>query len=262
MNHAIPILMYHLITPQTGSIPHKYRVTPRKFAAQMRWLALAGYTPVTLETLHAARMDQRQLPARPVVITFDDGCHDCLVYAVPVLQARRFTAVFFLVTGLLGGSAAWLIERWQVELKMLSWTEAQQLVAAGFQCASHTVNHVQLTEVDPVTCQRELRESRRMLEDRLSVPVRHLAYPFGAFDERVRGLAAECGYLTACSTRKGLSTPSDDALALRRIPVNGEDTLLDFTWRLRLGHSVRETLQIAERRLQRTKRLPSKRANT
>jgi peptidoglycan/xylan/chitin deacetylase (PgdA/CDA1 family) len=255
LKRSIPILMYHLVTPRTGTIRRKYRVTPRQFAAQMRWLALAGYSPVTLDALHAGRAGRIDLPARPVVITFDDGCRDCYAYAVPILQARRFTAVFFLVTGLMDGVAEWLIDRWNVELEMMSWREAQQLAAAGFQCGSHTMTHVHLAEVDTATCRRELCESHAMLEDRLGGPAPHLAYPFGSFDERVRDLAAECGYLTACTTRIGLSTSADDALALRRVPVNGEDSLLDFAWRLRLGHNVHDTFQVAKRRMQRSLRL-------
>ncbi len=254
LKRSIPILMYHLVTLQAGSIPRKYRVTPRMFAAQMRWLAVAGYTALTLDTLHAARAGQIDLPPRPVVITFDDGCRDCYRYAVPILQAQHFTAAFFLVTGLVGKTAHWLIERWKVELELMDWAEAQHLVDAGFQCGSHTVNHFHLPELDVATCQRELHDSRATLEERLGSPIRHLAYPFGSFDEHVRNIADECGYLTACSTRKGLSTLIEDGLALRRVPINGQDSLLDFAWQLRLGHNIRETFQRAAWRIQRSLR--------
>jgi len=53
----------------------------------------------------------------------------------------------------------------------------------------------------------ELSASRRRLEDELGHVVTHLAYPLGAYDDRVRGLMAAAGYRSACSTRRGPSPP-------------------------------------------------------
>src|SRR5262249_36005587 len=89
----------------------------------------------------------------------------------------------------------------------------------------------------------ELSTSRQRLEDRLGHGGAHLAYPFGAFDERVRAMAADAGYRSACSTRRGLSAADDDALALHRVTVYGHDSLLDFACRLRTADGARELLR-------------------
>jgi hypothetical protein len=70
-----------------------------------------------------------------------------------------------------------------------------------------------------------------------------LAYPFGSFNDRVRAIVAETGYRSACSTQKGLSGPDDDRLALHRIPVKGQDSLLDFICRLHTTRTVKELLR-------------------
>src|SRR5207248_1528671 len=95
--------------------------------------------------------------------------------------------------------------------------------------------HARLTELDPAACRRELVDSRRRIEDELGREIRHLAYPFGSYDERVRSISEEAGYLSACSVRIGYSSPDDDLLALHRIPVNGQDGLNDFIRHLRTG---------------------------
>ena len=82
-----------------------------------------------------------------------------------------------------------------------------------------------------------------MLEDQLGHEIRHLAYPFGTFDDRVRMTAAETGYRSATSVRVGLSELDDDPLVLHRVPVYGQESLLDFVCRLRTARPVRQLLR-------------------
>src|SRR5262245_53733664 len=139
----IPILMYHHVTPHPPAAFRKYTVTPRMFAAQMRWLALAGYRAIPLDSLIAYRTGQLRLPARAAIITFDDGFRDGVDYAVPILRQYGFTAVFYLVAGLVGRSSAWLAQR-GLDLPLMDWPAARRLEAQGFSCASHTMTHPHL----------------------------------------------------------------------------------------------------------------------
>jgi peptidoglycan/xylan/chitin deacetylase (PgdA/CDA1 family) len=90
-----------------------------------------------------------------------------------------------------------------------------------------------------------------MLEDRFGHEIVHFAYPFGSFDTRVRALVAEAGYRTACTVEIGLSTSEDHPLALRRVPVTGHDTLVDFVARLGSGRTTIEWVGGVVRRLRR-----------
>lgn len=242
MSSPIPILMYHQVARRPLPAFRKYTVTPKAFAAQMRWLALARYVPITLDALLDHRDGRGSLPARAVIITFDDGFRDCADEAVPILQAHGFTAIFYLVAGLIGQTSRWLLAERGFELPLMDWPTARRLEAAGFQCGAHTLSHPRLAELSPAACRRELRDSRRLLEDQLGHEVRHLAYPFGSFDESVRASAAESGYRSACSVQIGLSNADDDPLALHRVPITGEDSLLDFICRLRTARTLREVL--------------------
>jgi peptidoglycan/xylan/chitin deacetylase (PgdA/CDA1 family) len=243
MKTEIPILMYHQITAKPLLAFRTYTVTPKAFAAQMAWLALVGYVPITLDNLLEYRSGRGPLPSRPIIITFDDGFQDIVEYAVPILQARSFTAVFYLVAGLVGKSSHWILPELGIECPLMDWNAARQLERGGFQCGSHTMSHPRLVTLDPAACSHELLQSRCLLEDRLGYEVRHLAYPFGSFNNRVRAIVAEAGYRSACSTQKGLSGPDDDRLALHRIPVKGQDSLLDFICRLHTARTVKEVLR-------------------
>ena len=61
-----------------------------------------------MDTLVRARAGVGALARRPVVITFDDGFQGAVDHAVPALRAHGFTAVFYLVAGLMGETSRWL----------------------------------------------------------------------------------------------------------------------------------------------------------
>lgn len=239
---SVPVLMYHEVSPSPHPAFRRYTVTVRDFTRQMRWLAACGYETVDLDALRRARLGQGMLPKRPVVITFDDGFQGSVDHAVPVLRAHRFTAVFYLVAGLMGETSRWLLPELGMVLPLMRWDTARALAADGFHCGAHSLTHPRLAGLDASRCRAELADARRRLEDELSRPVVHLAYPYGSFDAAVQQSAAEAGYVTACSTRPGLSEPGDDLLALRRVTVYGHDSLMDFACRLRTGSAFRERL--------------------
>ena len=237
---AVPILMYHQLTPHPAPEFRRYTITPRRFAAQMACLSLMGYRAVGLDAVLGRR---HALPRRPVVITFDDGIEGCCEYAMPVLTTRRFTATFYVVAGLVGQRSRWTRSEVGIELPLMDWPALRSLRAAGFDLGSHTMSHPRLPTLSPAACREELRSSRHLLEDRLGHEVAHLAYPFGAFDASVRSVAADAGYRSACSTRPRLATADDDPLALPRVNVYGHDSLLDFACRVWTARSARDLLR-------------------
>jgi peptidoglycan/xylan/chitin deacetylase (PgdA/CDA1 family) len=242
---SVPILMYHEVSPRPHPAFRRYTVTVREFTWQMRCLAILGYRAIDMDALVRARRGDGSLPKRPVVITFDDGFRGSADHAVPVLRSHGFTAVFYLVAGFMGETSRWTLAELGLERSLMSWDTARALADDGFQCGAHTVTHPRLAGLVPAQCQAELVDGRRRLEDELGRPIVHLAYPFGSYDETVRAAAAEAGFLSACSTREGLSGSHDDLLALHRIPIYGPVSLLDFTCRLRTGEAVRERLDRA-----------------
>jgi peptidoglycan/xylan/chitin deacetylase (PgdA/CDA1 family) len=232
---SIPILMYHEIS----STPHreflKYTVSPTSFAAQMRWLAKHDYTTIVPDQLLAARAGSATLPARPVMLTFDDGFAESVRHAPPILASHGFTAVFYLVTGLAGATSRWIIPERGFELPLIGWSEARALESSGFHCESHTVSHPHLADISADACERELAESRQMMEQQLGRPVQHLAYPHGSHNASVISMAQAAGYRTACTTIIGLSRPTDSPFALRRVLVSGQHSMLDFASLVRRG---------------------------
>lgn len=71
-----------------------------------RMLGWIGGQFNVLPSLEACdRLLSGTLPARAAIITFDDGYRDNWELALPILQRRRMSAVFFVATGYLNGGA-------------------------------------------------------------------------------------------------------------------------------------------------------------
>ena len=250
---SVPILMYHQVTPSPAPQFRKYAVTTEAFDRQLEWLAAQGFVSVSMEAFYRHRSGSDSLPPRPVILTFDDGYQDCLDHAAPILKSRGFTATFYVLGRLAGQTTRWLVEERNLEIPLLHWDGVRELLAAGHECGSHGMSHPHLTQIDTAACRDELRSSRHVLEDELGREIRHLAYPFGDYDERVRAIAADSGYHTACSVRLGWSPPDDDLLALHRIHVIGGASLERFADRFRRhrgpGELLRDGLRSLRRRL-------------
>lgn len=228
---GVPILMYHLVSDRAPATFHSYTVSPAAFRRQVATITRLGFRSVTMDDLATARAGGSRLPRRPVVITFDDGFRDCLRYAAPVLHDAGLTATMYVVAGLLGDTSRWMAAQ-GVDLPLLTRTELMDLEQAGVRCESHALTHPRLASLSTSKVSHELTASRRVLEDALGRPVRHLAYPHGSQDARVRAAAREAGYVSACTTRPGKALPEDDDFALPRAKVDGRDGTTDFVSRL------------------------------
>ena len=238
MSTRLPILMYHEVTPTPVERYRKYTVTPAELAAQLAWLRSRRYTSVDLDAVRAAFLGERALPARAIVITFDDGSRDCLDHAVPALLAHGFTATFFIVGGLVGSTTRWLPAEVGFEIPTAGWPTLRAAEREGMRCEAHSVSHPRLARVDDEQARDELVRGRAVLEEGLGHAVRHLAYPFGSHSPRTRELAREAGYLTACTTHEAIASRGDDLLALPRVPILGTEGMGEYRHRVRSARPV------------------------
>src|SRR5215469_6204979 len=111
----VPVLMYHEIADITAT-SSRLAVAPEVFAEQVAYLRDAGFTAISAGALAASLAGGGQeLPARPVVITFDDGYGDFYSQALPLLKQYGHTATLFQTTGGMGVEGG--------EKRMMTWRE-------------------------------------------------------------------------------------------------------------------------------------------
>ncbi|HYX53766.1 MAG TPA: polysaccharide deacetylase family protein [Candidatus Limnocylindrales bacterium] len=114
---------------------------------------------------------------------------------------------------------------------IMSWDELKSLDPELITIGSHTFSHPILTTLSDDQLDFELRESRRILEEKLDREVGYFCYPNGSYDARVHR-AVRAFYSAALTTESGLVTnnSSHDLHRLPRIPA-AETTAL-MAWRL------------------------------
>ena len=229
------ILMYHIVTEPQSAQEARYCCTPRRFEAQMRYLAEAGVRLLTLDEIADAFERRAAWPDGGVAITFDDGFADTFTNALPVLIRYRIPATMFAVSDLIGASNDWMSARGFPKRRLMSGSELKEMSTAGIAIGSHTCTHPRLPELDADAKRKEIRDSKTRLEEMLGRSVTAFAYPYGQFDGDARDAVEEAGYRIACSARSGFNAPGDDRYLLRRIEVFGGDNLWQFRQKLKFG---------------------------
>jgi peptidoglycan/xylan/chitin deacetylase (PgdA/CDA1 family) len=216
----VPVLMYHSIATKATRKFRRFAVDPGEFAAQMSYLDTAGYRPVTVAERARSRSAGRPLPARPVVLTFDDAYTDFYGAALPVLREHDFRATLFVPTAYVGASARWNASTGEETREILSWGALRDIAAEGVEMAAHSHTHPQLDRLPAQVVRDEICRSRSLTEDNLAVHVEGFAYPFGYRNRAARGAVAAAGLRYACVVDDLTTAPGDDLLALPRLTVN------------------------------------------
>ena len=218
----LTILMYHKIDEEPAGTRHPGNyVAPHQFAEQMDALLAWGYETITLEQWRAYRDGNARVPARPLILTFDDGYACFARNAWPVLRARGMLATVFLVAGQIGGTNAWDDER----DALLDARTITRLHAEGVRFGSHTQTHVPLARVSVERALDELTRSRAGLCELLGFDVDALAYPYSNQNAVIRGLARRAGYRCAVRGKGRMNWRHTDLFGLRRIKVEPDTSV-------------------------------------
>jgi peptidoglycan/xylan/chitin deacetylase (PgdA/CDA1 family) len=165
----VPIFMYHHVSnlPVRDYLDFNLTVTTINFNAQLTWLQQQGYHSITMTELFDTLYYGKELPAHPMILTFDDGYNDMYTDALPTLLAHHYRGVFYIITGFTGGN-------------YMTWEQVRTLAQDGMQIASHTIHHVNIGQPPAWTStQNELLLSKKTLETQLGQPIQFFCYPTG-----------------------------------------------------------------------------------
>ena len=123
----------------------------------------------------------------------------------------------------------------QLRDRMLSWEQIRTMDRAGVSFGSHTISHPMVSRLTQQELDKELIDSKRMIEERLGHAVTGFAFPFGKradYGVHPRELLLRAGYHCAVTTEWGLNTPLTDPLELNRVSVGEEWPLSMFALQL------------------------------
>jgi peptidoglycan/xylan/chitin deacetylase (PgdA/CDA1 family) len=207
----VPVLCYHHIkdwTAKTSARAKDYIVPVEAFREQLKMLADSGYQTILPDQLFNYLATNSPLPAKPVMLTFDDTDLEQYTVALPEMKKSGFKGVFFIMT---------------VSLNRPNYMTREQVKALaddGHEIGSHTWDHRNVKLYGEEDWTTQIDKPTKQLSAITGKPVKYFAYPFGLWNPQAIPELRKRGFTAAFQ----LATPRDaqDPLyTIRRIIVPG-----------------------------------------
>lgn len=139
--NQVLVLAYHDIM---DSEPDQQYVATRtaNFIAQMRWLQINHYVPVSMDQIFAASEGKAELPEKAVLLTFDDGYRSMYDRVFPILKRNHWPAVFAPVGAWIDtpeGQSVNFSGQPRPRDKFVTWNQVREMSDSGLvEVGSHT----------------------------------------------------------------------------------------------------------------------------
>jgi peptidoglycan/xylan/chitin deacetylase (PgdA/CDA1 family) len=208
----VPVLCYHHIRepkPGQSETMKSYSVSPAQFAEQMKALKDSGYETILPNQLYNYLVHDGPLPAKPVMLTFDDTDEEQFSIGYKEMKKYGFKGVFFIMTISINRP------------RYMTKEQLKQLADEGNAVESHTWDHHMVTKYQGDDWEKQFVKPRKTIEDITGKPATYFAYPFGLWNQRAIPELKKAGFKMAFS----LSTKRDSTeplYTIRRMIVPGQ----------------------------------------
>lgn len=231
--NRLPILMYHNICiDESKSIG--LTISENKLEHQLRYLSENNF-----ESFHFSELKSKtSLPKKAVVLTFDDVTESQIVLAIPLLEKHNLKATFFIPFSYIGKT-----DLWNEGTKKIATLEQLKkinspLIAYGY----HSFEHTNFSKMTNEEVQIDFEKCNQIiLETGLNV-IKTFAYPYGKYPKKGVKNQNFKNTLKENNIDFGLKIgnrvnrfPFKDNYEIKRIDIKGEDSLLKFKIKLRIG---------------------------
>lgn len=211
------ILMYHSIDYNKAS----FTVKPENFRKQMDYLYKKDYNIISINQL-LEYFRAENIPAKSVVLTFDDGYQDNFFNVFPILKKYNFPATIFLTTDFIGKE---YLNSAGISLKILNWDQIKEMYNSGLiDFEPHSLTHLKLTKISLNAAEREILQSKRVIEENLRKKCDFFSYPYGVYNPKIVEILKKHNFKAAVLVKKGLVSKNDNPFLLKR---NSIDALVD-----------------------------------
>ncbi|MBR4554121.1 MAG: polysaccharide deacetylase family protein [Ruminococcus sp.] len=222
-SRAVPIIMYHSILPDPERLGD-YVVSPSQLESDMRCLKGKGFTAVSVHDLILFCEGSGDLPEKPVVLTFDDGQLNNLVYVLPLLERYDMCASFAPV-GRYTEAACEEAEPSELysymdedDLKKLLDSGRAELVCHSYDMHSLEGRRGLLRKPDETDKEykrallNDTTAAKRLFSERIGTEPEVYAYPYGFVSDTAREVMYMLGFKATLGTSGEVNFLSPGAL--------------------------------------------------
>jgi len=174
---VVAALSYHKIgnPPLEGWLTWNY-ISADEFSSQLEWFQKRGWQFLSAATLLDAVNCNGALPAKSVLITFDDAYESLLENALPILKRFSAPAAVFAPTQFIGETN--LFDHGVEPLERIAdWNTLAALEEAGISVESHGYSHRSFSSLESLEIQQELEFSKEAIRKNLGKESRLFAFP-------------------------------------------------------------------------------------
>jgi len=208
----VPVLCYHHIRepkPGQSETMKSYSVSPAQFAQQMKMLKDSGYETILPDQLYNYLVHGGTLPAKPVMLTFDDTDEEQFSIGYQEMKKYGFKGVFFIMTISINRP------------RYMTKEQLKQLADDGNAVESHTWDHHMVTKYQGEDWEKQFVKPRKTIEDITGKPATYFAYPYGLWNAAAIPELKKAGFKMAfiLSTKRDSTEP---LYTIRRMIVPGQ----------------------------------------
>lgn len=221
---GFPILEYHLVQAEEPDNGQEYNISPEVFIEQLEYLKAEGYTTISIRDFLRAKKGLQELPAKPIILTFDDGYESNYTELLPILEKYNVKATIFMVTNEIGNKG------------FMNWSQLKDIQRRGVEIGSHTANHLPITGMNIDKARDEVLLSKLIMEWNGMDTIYTFSYPNGKYNDEILNVLKEEEYLAAVTGDAGLNTVDTNPYLLQRINIpKPHFGIEEFKWRLLKG---------------------------
>ena len=172
----VPVLCYHDIRdlrPGESQRLKEYIVGESNFIDQMQSLKDSGYQTISLDDYYDYLTVGKELPAKPIIVSFDDTDLEQYTVGARELEKHGFRGTYFIMTISIGRP------------RYMSSEQIRDLADKGHSIATHTWDHHMVTKYTEEDWDKQITSSKEKIEKITGKPVTFFAYPFGIWDSTV-----------------------------------------------------------------------------
>lgn len=114
-----------------------------------------------------------------LIICFDDGYKSAYTEAFRRMQPLGLKGVLFLITDPIQNKWVRLWRRFVHSSLYLTFSQVREMTNAGWEVGSHSQTHRCLKQLSAMDVEAELKNSKKLLEQKIQTQIQSFAYPLG-----------------------------------------------------------------------------------
>lgn len=221
----VPIIMYHSLLKDT-SLQNDYTISPMLFEADLKYLKENNYTSVTVADLIDYVYNDKDLPEKCIMLTFDDGYYNNYYYAFPLLKKYEFKAVISPIAAM----TEIFTETSDISVSYghISVDNIKEMVESGYvEIQNHSYDMHRLKPRMGVNkkkgeafdsyksnIEKDIITAQNYLKDNTGISPQCFVYPFGSKCEETEKIIKELGFkcTLTCTEEPNYISKSEDSL--------------------------------------------------